>query len=43
MTAAGISEENWQELTKGERARKVLGMKLDGWISGLQAEEDRRK
>lgn len=43
MTAAGMTEDEWSELPLGERARKVVAMRLDNWMNALQWEKDKKK
>ena len=41
LHASGLTEQEWAELTIGERARRVVGSKLSEWQSSLQMEKNR--
>jgi hypothetical protein len=32
-----LTEDEWAQLTLRERARKVIGFKLSGWLQELEA------
>lgn len=43
MTQAGMTESEWGALPLGERARKVVAARIDGWMNALQWEKDKKK
>jgi hypothetical protein len=43
INSLGWTEAQWSSLVIEERYRKVIAHKLNGWLGGLEIEEQRRK